>query len=38
LIVKYMELNFPPTGGKKEKTEMDDYETAIQSMSETEEK
>ena len=38
LIIKYMENNFPPTGGKKEKTELDDYETAIQSMSETEEK
>jgi ribonucleoside-diphosphate reductase alpha chain len=37
LIVKYMEINFPPTGGRKEPEELDDYETAINSMS-TEEK
>jgi hypothetical protein len=36
LIMKFMEVNFPPTGSRK-KEELDEYETAINSMS-TEEK
>jgi hypothetical protein len=31
-----MEVNFPPTGGRKKTEELDEYENAIQSMSETE--
>lgn len=37
LIMKFMECNFPPTGSRDMK-ELDEYETALQSMSEEENK